>query len=589
MASPGDERGAWLLAEEELVAGSDNFLNSLCIMREPKALASLADKWKNDPRPWAREMMRQYVAMPFDHVGHQVVVKRLFKQAEARGDDEMMALFAVAFDRLVRRRRSTKGVYDRATRSYTSYEVLVSPRNVIREARKGRNPQTGELMSFGQKRNKQHRLFHYRTRYYLQRRAWRYLRVLAFRDAGRFLKTISIMLAAWKDVDLQAGENLIDSWSLMHALHAESSAVQFSSLRASLTDGCTLADLKPAPAFSKHWRSAAGEATALKLALEAKSRLVWIWAIAWHRELARSFKPRPTAEIIRQLLACAHEDKQAYGAELLQSCDEAAGWPLETWLDLLKVESPTVAQLICDAMMKHVTEDRLSVAQCVEVTCAKPTPIARMGLTLLQERSITDVATLLPLAGAACLGVGYDIAQWALSQLGSEQHYQMPQVCRFFDSGNSAIRAGAWAWLSDESSRGFKDSALWSRLTETPYEDMRLRLVDALTLRAAAPKLSPADLAPLWSTVLLNVHRGGRSKLRAVRQIADALVQHPAEQGSLLPVLVTAVRSIRGPEARGALAAVLSVVTQRPEMESAVEAALPELKLQVSPDGRAAA
>ena len=74
-------------------------------VRSPKYLAGLADRWKQDPRPWAREQIFKYLAMPMDRPGHHPVVKRLFKHAEAKADDELMAAFLVAFDRLVRRQR----------------------------------------------------------------------------------------------------------------------------------------------------------------------------------------------------------------------------------------------------------------------------------------------------------------------------------------------------------------------------------------------------------------------------------------------------------------------------------------------------
>ena len=37
-----------------------------------------------DHRPWAREQVLRYVALPMDRPGHQPVVKRLFKHAEER-------------------------------------------------------------------------------------------------------------------------------------------------------------------------------------------------------------------------------------------------------------------------------------------------------------------------------------------------------------------------------------------------------------------------------------------------------------------------------------------------------------------------
>jgi len=559
-----------LLAEEQLSAGADAFLDTIRGMKEPKALAGLAEKWKNDPRPWARTLIRRYLELPFDKPGHQVVVKRLFKAAEARSDDVVMARCLVAFDRLVRRTRGKSFQWDRASRTAIESEILTTPRNNLLNQSKHISPKKAATL----------RLFKYRTRYYLQRRVWRYFRTLGFRDGPRYLTTIVPALAGFQDADLAVGEHLMDSWSLMHALHGESAAVEFSNLRASLKEGRTLADLRPEPAFSRHWRTADGLTTALELLVTAQSRLVRVWALAWHKELAKTIPPSPTAEILTRMLAHGDEEVQTYGAALLSNCAEAANWPLETWLALLKNNNPEVAQLLCDAMLKHVREDRLSLAQRVEITSAKATPIARLGLRFLEKTPPRDAAERGVIAGlwrAQCLGIGGEIARWSLAQIGTAEHYDMPQACRFFDSANAGIREGAWAWMEQENSPGWADAALWSRLAETPYADLRARMVDALTIRAEKPPVNADDFAPVWTSVLLDVHRGGRQKLKALRQIADAIAASPNEK--LLPVLVATVRSIRGPEARAALAAVMALLARRPELENAVTAALPELVL----------
>jgi hypothetical protein len=582
-----------LLAEEQLSAGVDAFLDTIRGMIAPKLLAGIAEKWKNDPRPWARTMILRYLALPFDKQGHQVVVKRLFKAAEARGDDAVMAACLVAFDRLVRRVRKIDREWHRPTRSVIESEILVTPRDVMPVLEfSARNPMTGKMMTVIPTVKPKHRLFKYRTRYYLQRRVWRYFRKLGFKDGSRFLTAIVPALAGFADADLAAGEHLIDSWSLMHALHGESEAVEFSNLRASLKEGRTLADLRPEPAFSAHWRTAGGVAAALELLISAQSRLVRTWALAWHRELAKTIAGAPTAEILTRMLGHADEEVQSYGAELLANCAEAANWPVETWLGLLKNENPKVAQLLCDAMLKHVREDRLSLAQRVEIASAKATPIARLGLRFLEKTPPRDAAergVIASLWRAQCLGIGGEIARWVLAQISTAEHYDMPLACRFFDSANAGIREGAWAWMEQEKSPGWADAALWSRMAETPYPDLRARMVDALTIRAEKPPVSAEDLAPVWTSVLLDVHRGGRQKLKALRQIADALAASPNEK--LLPVLVATVRSIRGPEARAALASVMALLARRPELENAVAAALPELKLhpQAQPLLKAAA
>jgi AmiR/NasT family two-component response regulator len=79
---------------------------------------------------------------------------------------------------------------------------------------------------------------------------------------------------------------------------------------------------------------------------------------------------------------------------------------------------------------------------------------------------------------------------------------------------------------------------------------------------------------------LLGVHRGGRQKAKAVQQIAQAIVADPARVESLLPVLAVAVRSVRGPETRAGLAAVVSLVEAQPQLTDAVRRHLPELKFE---------
>src|SRR5215470_17667448 len=86
-------------------AGDDRFSGELRRCALPEDLAALAELWKTDPRPWARRQLIEYLDQPFNCPGHEPLIKRLFKHAEARADDVLMAAFAVAFDRSVRRFR----------------------------------------------------------------------------------------------------------------------------------------------------------------------------------------------------------------------------------------------------------------------------------------------------------------------------------------------------------------------------------------------------------------------------------------------------------------------------------------------------
>src|SRR5262245_48375382 len=100
-----EDQPSTLFVDECFARQDEQFVDQMRAVRSPKYLAALADRWKHDPRPWAREQIFKYLALPMDRPGHHPVVKRLFKHAEEKRDDELMAAFLVAFDRLVRRRR----------------------------------------------------------------------------------------------------------------------------------------------------------------------------------------------------------------------------------------------------------------------------------------------------------------------------------------------------------------------------------------------------------------------------------------------------------------------------------------------------
>src|SRR4051812_13479173 len=112
MPAPGNSRGQMLLAEEYFASESDLLVETLRQADQPKSLAAFADRWKKDPRPWARKQIFTYLSQPLNCPGHQTLVKRLFRQAEESHDHELMAAFLVAFDRQVRRVLHVKNRWD---------------------------------------------------------------------------------------------------------------------------------------------------------------------------------------------------------------------------------------------------------------------------------------------------------------------------------------------------------------------------------------------------------------------------------------------------------------------------------------------
>jgi hypothetical protein len=567
-----------LLVEECLAAEDARFVEVLRGVAEPKALAALTNRWLADPRPWASEQMLRYLEEPIDRPGHAVVVKRMFKHAEKTNDVTLMAAFLAAFDCLVRRVRRKESLWDMASRSHVTEEVLHTPRNWFRKPRVEVHFFTKKQTVVPREPRKSDRLFFYRTRYYLQRRAWRWFRRLGFQQPEKYVAAVGAALVHYEDEDFQKGENYLDSWGFMHACFGTHPAVEFSASRAGFRAGTGLADLTPAPAFPQLWFSAAGMREAITLATLAGARAVRTWAAKLLALPQMSAAATPGYDDFRRLLFAADADIQAAGLRLLENSPEAARWTVAQWLTLL--ESPA-ADAVAASMQQQVRPDRLDAAQCLSLACARPVSVARMGFAFLQDKSLTEAETrtLSRAAAAKCAAVTPSLTAWCLDKLAAlAGDYDREPLCAFFDSLLEETRTAAWVWLTaHRDGAAWADAVLWSRLAETPFEDLRLRLVDELAIRSRTAAQHAADLSPVWTSVLLAVHRGSRSKPKAAQQVAAAIRADHAKADALLPVLAVAVRSLRAPEHRAGLAAVASLLNEEP-LTAAVQRHLPEVQ-----------
>ena len=584
------EREPSTLLIDELFARQDGeFIERLREVRSSQYLAALADRWNRDPRPWAREQVMDYLSLPMDRPGHHPLVKRLFKHAEAQRDDELMAHYLVAFDRLIRRRRRMAYRYDWQTRTSWREETLYSPQDQILRAQPARvvdNPFTRRKITLPahERAPKNGRLYTYRTRHYLRRRAWRYFRWLGFGRPGDYPYAVAKALQLYRDDDFAHGENILDNWSLLNIAFRGSEALKFRTNGVGVADGRSLAELTAAPRFEKLWQAPTSTNVLLHLAKKADARLVRVWAIQLLKRHHLANLQSLSTDQLLELLDHHDGDVQQFGASLLDSLSGIDLWTVSTWLRLLETRNLNALAVICNAMTSRVRSDRLTTEQCVELACARVTPIAKMGLSWLCERTIgvNELPTLGRLAVAQCEAVGAEIANYAFERIGTKAAYQTDVAVNFFDSLNPEVRRGAWQWLTPDSP-GYQDADLWSRLFESPDDETRIRLVESLRQRAdglVGPRaLARRDLSPLWTSVLLGVHRGGRAKIQALRQISQAIAERPERAESLLPVLAVAIRSVRPAEARVGLSAILSAVAKRPEIEPLLAKGLPELRL----------
>lgn len=568
----------------------DRFVAGLREIGYPKLLAPFVERWKRDSRPWARAQIFAYLRLPLDAAGHHVVVKRLYKQAEAAGDGELVGAFMVAFDRLTRRVRKKRWLQtqDPVTRRWTSqqYDALVAVPNSLYVGARF-DDKTGKFVQFqwySPWSMSSQRLFSGKTRRYLCRRTWRFFRKLT---NGEYAKAIVPVLLRYADQDLEKPENLLDSWCLMQICFGKHPALDFSKPNVALKPGRTMAELTAAPYAEEYWSVSVNGPVLLNLLFEAPSRTVRVWAKQLLERHHRKLVDTMPIETLLRLLDHADGELQQFGATLLESVAGVDAWPIDRWLRLLELRDPTALAIVCEIFSKKVAASRLDAAATAKLATARAVPVARMGLAYLKGRNWNAPAerrALAELGGAKCDAVSGELAKWALTVAGSGERYERDVVVALFDSLSEPMREAAAAWFA-RSDAAQDDPVLWSRLIETPYEEIRLRLVELLQYRASRPRVERdalTALSALWATVLLGVHRGGRHKLKAIEQLVASIIDHPERGEELVPVLGVAIRSIRGPERRAGLAGAARLVELCSRAADILRQELPELSFDVT-------
>jgi len=454
--SSQDDRGSMLVVEEAFDIQSPNFLHELRKIENPGLIKSFADRWKSDPRPWAREQILAFLEDPLSTPGHETLVKRLLRHAEECRDDELMAAFLVAFDRSVRRVRRIHSRFDPATSTVVNEESLMTPRGLVLRKRKsgiGRVPEW--LVPYQTRRKEGALLFSYRTRYYLRRRVWRYFRKLGFSRPAEYPNAIARALVTYLDQDLTRGENILDSWGLMHALFRYSEALTFKASQIHLREGHGLGELVPFPRFPGIWRTPEAVPVLFSLVSTARARLIRVWAMRLlEAEHVEAFRGLDHEQILCFL---EHDDDevQQFGSRLLAASPLLAKLSVDGWLRLLETRSVTALNTVCSLMKRHVSTERFTVAQCVTIASARETPVASMGLEFLKARSITppEAGFLTELADARCAALSGELTRWALDQLEELKAASGESLSRFFDSRSSKTRSQVMKWLGARENR----------------------------------------------------------------------------------------------------------------------------------------
>ncbi len=547
--------GSLLLLEERFAAGDPGFLADLLALSAEKPLAALATRWLADTRAPMRRALLEYIDDGCDRPGHRGLVKRLFKGAEERADDELMAHFMVAFDRL--------GIRIEVERDEWIDRERVRRKHLV--------PDPGIPGRASQWRPER---FSRATRAYLARRAFRYFRKLGKKDLARYVRATDLALELYPEAAFVDAADFLDAWGLVHTLHGWAKSLLRKPRGLRLKAGKSLAKLKVAPYFPDAFAGRRDEL--LALLARARSRAVRGWLV---RLLARDYADELAGIPIltlRPLLASPYEDAVAFGAARLVDATGLETLSVPDWLSLLRIEDVDVAPAVVEAFRKHVAPKRLDLGQCVGLTAARIAEVAALGLEWAKSRGVArdeELALVARASASPVEKVRREATAWVL-ELGERFPAKLTEHLRdLLDSKHSDVRALAAEWTAAHPDAS--TVPLWIALAETPYADVReLVLANARRWQADA---GAGELAELAGGVLLSIHRGAAIKPQMVRRLVERAVAHPAEAERLLPLVVTTLRSIRAPERTSALGALARAALADETIRALLTRITPEL------------
>jgi hypothetical protein len=598
--------GFFSLAEELFARGETAFVAELRRIHDAERLGNFAARWLADTRPVARQMLIEYLSLPLNAYRHEALVKRLFKGAEKAGDDELMGVFLVAFDRCLRRDRkdvtrrkwdrfSTRAAADAQLRQwedegYTSgnsygsgqsfYAYAYKQEKVIvawnNKMPRPQNPKKSAPISDSYRERLERRfiLFSLPTRRYLRRRAWRYFRKIGKANLERYRAAALNYLKRYTDRDVDTDIHLLDNWGLVHTLFHGCEALRYPANGWEFEEGKTIADLVPAPRFPAAWTGAPD--ALFELLTQANCRTVRQWASWMLRTYQANWLSQQPVTTLLDLIDNAEPDVAALGFDILERHADLASVPVETWLARLGGDDLERLQRLSSLLERRLDPGRVALAEAVKLALHRSLPIARLGLTLLRGRAPVgeaDIPALLPLVQAECETLRPDVVAWLRDTLTHSGPPRAEWVLEFLDSKHADVRALGWTWLQETSLRD--EPTIWHKLLESPYDDIKGPLVAELAKRSGGADSDTVRL--LWASVLLNIHRGGRYKPGVVSQVVTRLTDHPDEANRLLPLLAVAVRSLCGPEFRAGLTGVVSLFECQADLRPALAKQFPEL------------
>ncbi len=561
--------GSIVVVREYFTTGDPRFLEELFACQDHAALAGFAPMFFGDLRPWARAQLERYIDDGCDRPFHRALVKRVFKAAERADDAELVARFAVAFDRLVSMELRTvkKRFWGQGRRevqilrrkgSYPGRRIWYEPKSV----QKWKPPSHGSVGA----------QFSLATRQHLRRRALRFLRKLGPRDPERFLDCASLSLRLYEDAHFDTGADIPERFALVNLLFQWTPVLYRTSRKIFVTHGRSLADLQASLLHEHLWLEQPERVEQL-LPL-CRALLVRRALLDFYNRAFPDALDEVPFERLRPLLESEHPDLQAFGIERLKNAEGLERVSVDDWLRLLQLEHPELLPIVVQQIEAHVSPSRLTEAQKMAMAVRPEVHVAQLGLRWLIEAN-TDLDVMLQLRHATCPGVRAEAALWLADAI--EERGSVEQLREMLDARHDDMRCAAQVLLEHERFRD--ETRLWLALAESPYPEMQALLTQHLEERRRAFAGDGSAVHHLWATSLLSIHGGSRTKRRVLRQIADRIGEDPGQAEALLPLLRISLRSVRPSERGAGLAAIARLAFTDASFAALVATELPELDL----------
>ena len=446
---PQEDLAEW---EEAYEQGSPAFVEYVRQVQDPEFLEIVSRLWITDRREHTRGLLSLYLDQPLNAFRHELLVKRLFKQAEAAGDDQVLAWLAPALDRCIDRRtqfsrRSRRDIVSSQeeaqelakklldTGAITTKSWQIGPDQYLVISRwselgfavphgtrmPGISPRSAFVLDASEKRYVRIPLPEWAVRIGL---ASKLQPGVSLPHPGEFSERLArfrlfsvatrqyLRRRLWRYFE-QLGENdgkryveaasqaliryrdedlylarVLDRWILVHILFGSHPAMSSRSNGWIKSIEAIHPHFDPRPAFPEHWVDASD--WLFWIAENARSYLVSKWAIALLRRNPQSWRSSLRLEMIEGLITHPDPLVSEFGASCLAELPDIDEIELSRWRVLLNgASNSTVSERISAQIEARTKSETLSTRQAVELALMFPEHLARHGLHLLQQREIS--------------------------------------------------------------------------------------------------------------------------------------------------------------------------------------------------------